>query len=139
MKSALGILPLRERQAQVLGLKPRTQLSPLLEKCCLRVSANESYQDAEEEIATLIGIKVSHSTLQRLVQRSEFELPTAKQKVTEMSLDGGKVRLRHQQQGQPSYWLEYKSARIAGIYYGAAFQDNPLLLDWVNSQPLCDP
>ncbi len=78
MKSTLGILAIRSRQAQVLGLKPRTQLSPLLEKCCLRVSANESYQDAEEEIAALSGIKVSHSTLQRLVQRSEFELPSAK-------------------------------------------------------------
>lgn len=138
MKSTLGVLAIRSRQAQVLGLKPRTQLSPLLEKCCLRVSANESYQDAEEEIAALSGIKVSHSTLQRLVQRSEFELPSAKQKVTEMSLDGGKVRLRHQQQGQPSYWLEYKSARVEGIYYGATFQDNLTLLDWVNSQPLCN-
>lgn len=87
----------------------------------------------------MMGVRVSHSTLQRLVQRTEFELPSAKQKVTEMSFDGGKVRLRNQQKGQPSYWLEYKSARLEDIYYGAAFQDNPLLLDWVNSQSLCDP
>ncbi len=93
MKSALGMLPIRERQAQVLGLKPRSQLSPLLEKCCLRVSANESYQSAEEDIAALMGVTVSHSTLQRLVQRTELELPTAKQKVSEVSVDGGKVRL----------------------------------------------
>lgn len=139
MKSAVGILPIREQQAKVLGLKSHSQLSPLLEKCCLRLSANESYQDAEAEIAAMMGIKVSHSTLQRLVQRSEFEFPTAKQKVTEVSLDGGKVRLRHQQQGQPSYWLEYKSARVESMYYGATFQDNLTLLDWVNSQPLCNP
>lgn len=139
MKSSLGILPIREQQAKVLGLKPHSQLSPMLEKCCLRVSANESYQDAQSEIAALMGVRVSHSTLQRLVQRTEFEFPQAKQKVSEVSFDGGKVRLRSEQKGQPSYWLEYKSARIAGIYYGAAFQDNPLLLDWVNSQPLCYP
>ena len=109
-------MPIREVQAQRLGLKPYNQLSPLLEKCCLRLSANESYQSAEEEITALTGVRVSHSTLQRLVQRTEFDLPDAKQKVTEVSFDGGKVRLRSEQKGQPSYWLEYKSARIAGIY-----------------------
>lgn len=132
-------MAIREVQAQRLGLKPYSQLSPLLEKCCLRLSANESYQSAESEITALMGVKVSHSTLQRLVQRTEFDLPDAKQKVNEVSFDGGKVRLRHEQKGQPSYWLEYKSARVAGIYYGAAFRDNPLLLDWVNTQYLCDP
>ena len=87
----------------------------------------------------MVGVKVSHSTLQRLVQRTEFELPDAKQKVAEVSFDGGKVRLRSEQKGQPSYWLEYKSARLQGIYYGAAFRNNPFLLDWVNSQSLCTP
>jgi len=36
---------------------------------------------------------VSHSTLQRLVHRQEFEEPTALQGVSEVSIDGGKVRL----------------------------------------------
>lgn len=105
----------------------------------MRLSANESYQSAADEIAAQVGVKVSHSTLQRLVQRTQFEFPDAKQKVSEVSFDGGKVRLRSEQKGQPSYWLEYKSARISGIYYGAAFRDNPLLLCWVNSQSLCNP
>jgi len=39
---------------------------------------------------------VSHSTLQRLVHRQEFEEPTALQGVSEVSIDGGKVRLRSQ-------------------------------------------
>jgi len=37
---------------------------------------------------------VSHSTLQRLVHRQEFEEPTALQGVSEVSIDGGKVRLK---------------------------------------------
>lgn len=103
------------------------------------MSASVAYQSAEEEIATLTGVSVSHSTLQRLVQRQEFDLPEAKQKVTEVSIDGGKVRLRSNAKGQPSYWREYKGVRIEGIYYGAFFQNNSLLLDWVGSQPLVNP
>ncbi len=41
------------------------------------------------------------------------------QSVNEMCLDGGKVRLRTQQQGQPCEWRDYKAARLSGIYYGA--------------------
>lgn len=36
VKSCLGVLNLKSKQAERLGLRPRTQLSPLLEKCCLR-------------------------------------------------------------------------------------------------------
>ena len=60
MKSCVGVLKLKAKQAQKLGLKPRSQLSPLLEKCCLRLSANESYQSAEVEIEALTGVKVGH-------------------------------------------------------------------------------
>jgi hypothetical protein len=58
------------------------------------LSANESYQKAESEIEALMGVKVNHSTFQRLVQRTEVEFPTARQKVSQLSVDGGKVRVR---------------------------------------------
>lgn len=47
-----------------------------------------------KKILKLTGIKVSHSTLQRLVHRQEFDQPEALQGVSEVSIDGGKVRLR---------------------------------------------
>jgi hypothetical protein len=50
-------------------------------ECALLISANESYQRAEEDLEELTGIKISHSTLQRLANRQEFELPTSKQGV----------------------------------------------------------
>ena len=50
VKSCVGVLNIRTKQAEKLGLKPRSQLSPLLEKCCQRLAANESYQSAEAEI-----------------------------------------------------------------------------------------
>ncbi len=119
---------------QRLGIAPRSHLSPLLEKCCLRVCANESYQNAEADIAALTGVEVGHSSLHRLVQRHDVGLADAKQSVGEVSLDGGKVRLRSETVGQPSYWRDYKAARLDGIYYGAVFQ-NPLgLSDWINAQ-----
>lgn len=134
----MGVLKLKAKQAQRLGLKPRSGLSPLLEKCCLRLSANESYQSASAEIEALTGVRVGHSTHQRLVQRQDLPLPEAKQAVSELSVDGGKVRLRGKL-GEGSHWRDYKAVRLQGLYYGACFQDNLTLTDWANSQPLSCP
>jgi len=104
----------------------------------LRLSANVSYQNAEIEIEALTGVKVGHSTQQKLVLSQDFQLPLAKQAVSEVSVDGGKVRLR----GKPlagCYWRDYKTVRLQGIYYGAFFDDNQSLVDYVNSQELVNP
>lgn len=89
LRSCVGIIPLTEKQAERLELPSRTRISPLLEKCCLRVTANESYQKSEAEIEALTGMKVGHTTLHRLVERTEFSPPDAKSAVTEVSVDGG--------------------------------------------------
>lgn len=138
IKSCVGVLPITDKQADRLGIEPRAHLSPVLEKCCSRLCANESYQNAEAELEAMTGIKVGHSTLHRLVQRQAFELPEAKQSLTEVSIDGGKVRLRSEK-GQESYWRVTCAVRLQGIYYGAFFQDNQSLIDWVNSQKLTTP
>lgn len=135
----MGKVTVTEKQAHILGLKPYSQLSPLVEKNCLLLSGNESFQNVEKDILALTGIKVSHSTLQRLVQRQEYEEPQALQGVSEVSIDGGKVRLRSGIKGVESYWRDYKAVRLQGIYYGAFFQDNLSLTDWVNSQRLLHP
>jgi hypothetical protein len=93
LKSILGSLSLTSEQAQRLQLKPHSQLSPMLERCCLRVSANVSYQHAALDVALFTGIKVSAKTQQRLVQRQMFDDPSVSEAVTEVSLDGGMVRL----------------------------------------------
>ena len=46
-------------------------------KCALLISANESYQRGEKDLENFTGIKVYHSTLQRLVKIQDFELPLA--------------------------------------------------------------
>jgi hypothetical protein len=109
--SIIGDLSIRERQGKHLGLKARSQWSPYLEKCCLLVSANESYQRAAEDIAILTGMTVSSSTQQRLVQRQDFTAPEVDCGVKEMSLDGGKVRLRTPL-GEPSAWRDYKAVNL---------------------------
>jgi len=134
----VGRVKVTEKQAQKLGLKPYSRLSPGMENNCLLLSANESFQNAQQDIETLCGVKVSHSTLQRLVHRQEWELPEALQGISEVSIDGGKVRLRTPQPGVPSEWRDYKAVRLQGIYYGGFFQDNLSLTDWVNSQRLLD-
>ncbi len=131
-------MPITEKQAQKLGLEPRSHLSPVLEKCSFRLCANESYQNAELELEALTGVKVGHSTLHRLVSTQDLPQPSALQAVSEVSLDGGKVRLRTPK-GQECEWRDYKAVRLGGIYYGAFFQDHQSLLDWVNSQRLVTP
>ena len=72
------------------------------------------------------------------MQRQEFSRPQAKQVVSEVSIDGGKVRLRGESE-KKSYWRDYKAVRLQGIYYSADFQDNLSLIDWINSQRLTTP
>ena len=53
----------------------------MMEKCALLISANESYERGEKDLENFTDLKVSHSTLQRLVKRQDFELPKSKQGV----------------------------------------------------------
>jgi len=55
----------------------------------------------------------------------------------ETCVDGKKVHLR-KEEGEGSYWLDYKAVRLHGSYYGAFFLDNQALINYVNSQPLSD-
>jgi hypothetical protein len=124
-----------EKQAQVLDVKAHTQWSPYLEKCCLLLSANESYECTAADIEVLTGMAVSHSTQQRMVHRQDFALPQAEQEIEEMSLDGGKARLRTPK-GQKSEWRDYKAIALHQSYVAAFFQENVSLVKWGNAQPL---
>lgn len=133
----MGHLPLTSEQAQALGLGTGKQISPYLELCCLRISANVSYADAQRDVAMLTGMAVSAKTQQRLVHGYAFPTPTVKTPMREVGVDGGKVRLRTPL-GEPSVWRDYKAIDTdSGVV--ANFQNNPCLIDWVNAQPLATP
>lgn len=127
-----------KQQAQRLSVKAYTRWSPYLERCCLLLSANESYARAAEDIAVLTGVQVSHGSQQRMVHRQTFELPQGEQSVEEMSIDGGKVRLRTEE-GQPCQWKDYKAVNLHGVCVSAFFQENASLVQWVNTQILSNP
>lgn len=99
------------------------------------LSANESYARADQDIEILTGVKVSHSTQQRLVHRHKFPLLQKNQSVEEVSLDGGKVRLRTPM-GQACVWKDYKAVALHQQMVAAFFCDNCSLVQWVNRQPL---
>lgn len=123
------------KQADKLGLKVRARLSPLLEKSCLLLSANVSYENTTRDLAQLTGISVSHSTQQRLVQRTQWQEAQALKSVEALSVDGGKVRLRTPK-GQESQWRDYKAVTLHEQVCGAWLQQNEALVSWVNRQPL---
>lgn len=126
-------------QAQRLEVKPGSQMSPLLEKCCLRVSANVSYADAAEDIELFTGMRVSAKTQQRLVQRQNFEVAVASEPVAEVSVDGGTVRLIVEP-GQQPLWKQYKAVHLAPMQVHAAWlEDNCALIESLNHQPLATP
>lgn len=135
VKSCLGELTITEKQAEKLAVKKSTRLSPLFEKCCLRLTANLSFQKASQEIEVQTGVKLGHTCLHRLVEKQEWSEPTEVSYVREASIDGGKVRVRGAR-GEGCHWLDYKAVRLHPSFYGAYFQDNQALIDYVNRQPL---
>lgn len=126
-----------QEQGAALGVETGKRISPYLELCCLRVSANVSYANAESDVALLTGMQVSSNTQQRLVQAYDFPLPTADEPIQEACVDGGKVRLRTPL-GEISVWRDYKAiATDQGVV--ANLHQNQPLIDWLNTQPLSTP
>ena len=78
-------------------------------------------------MSILTGIKVGHSTFHGKVNRRDLEMVEMKQGLSEIAIDGGKVRLRDEVKGNPSYWQDYKTERLQGLYFGAFFQSNKLI------------
>lgn len=125
-----------EKQARILKIKSHHRISPYLQECCLRVSANVSYKNAAQDVERYTGIKVSEKTQQRLVHRHQFPEHNCSQSVSEVSVDGGKVRLRTQERGEPCIWRDYKAVCLHPQARMAWFQENEILIEWVNHQPL---
>lgn len=83
-------------------------------------------------------MKVSRGTQQRLVQRQDFAQLQVSEIVEEISIDGGKARLRTPL-GQSCQWRDYKAVNLHGQGVEAFFQDNTGLVQWVKQQPLGNP
>lgn len=137
MKSTLGTLEITTKQAKKLKVLSHRQISPHLENCCLRLSATVSYEQAEQDLVYLTGIRIPAKTQQRIVHRQTFDLPDIEQPIEELSVDGGKVRVRTPL-GEECAWKDYKVvATDQGML--ANFQNNTQLTDWTNEQPLAQP
>lgn len=104
----------------------------------MRSSANVSYENAAADVEFFTGIRIAAKTQQRLVHRQEFSLPSLEKEVKELSVDGGKVRLRTAM-GEECAWKDYKVVRLHGQATVAWFQDNAALVEWVLAQPLASP
>lgn len=114
------------------------QVSPYFENCCLRLSANVSYQHAAEDLRYLTGIEVSKSAQQRLVHRQEFSQPEVSQAVEELSVDGGNIRVRTPK-GEPCRWRGYKAVCLhEREAIATSFGDATELITWVNRQPMAE-
>lgn len=134
LKSIIGKLPISEKQAHRLKIQPHQRISPYLTECCLRASANVSYENAAKDIAHYTGMKISGKTQQRLVHRYQFNDFECDSLVAEISLDGGKVRLRTETKGEACIWRDYKAVCIHPQSRMAWFQENEQLVEWVNHQ-----
>lgn len=100
----------------------------------MRLSANLSYAQAAKDLAYLTGIVVPAKSQQRLVHQQDFAMPRVDCPIQELSVDGGKIRLRTELH-QASEWRDYKAvATEQGII--ANFHNNAQMINWVNSQPL---
>ncbi|HHP7243940.1 MAG TPA: ISKra4 family transposase, partial [Elainellaceae cyanobacterium] len=127
-----------DQQAKQLGVTAYRQISPYLENCCLRVSANVSYAQAADDVKYLTGVYVAAKTQQRLVQRHSFAIAGVEESLKEVSVDGGKVRLRTVV-GEPCVWKDYKAVATDEGVVMASYQDNDALVEWVNQQSIAVP
>lgn len=117
-------------------MSSHSRISPYLTECCLRASANVSYENAAQDVERYTGMRVSAKTQQRLVHRHQFQEIACVEQVDEISLDGGKVRLRTTTKGESCIWRDYKALCIHPQARMAWFLENEALVDWVNHQPL---
>lgn len=100
--------------------------------------ANVSYQHAQEDVELFTGIKVAAKSQQRLVHQQTFDLPDVDVPVEELSVDGGKIRIRTPQ-GEPCIWKDFALQSVYMIQQKSAFfQDNAAVINWVNNQPLAE-
>ena len=98
--------------------------------------AKASYQQAETDIATLTGVRVSAKTQERMVKRAILPETSSHESITEMALDGGMVRVRTPK-GQPSEWRQYHAIRLNRNGIGMAWFKSPAcLLSWVTTLPI---
>jgi hypothetical protein len=97
-----------------------------------------SYAQAADDVAYFTGIDVSAKTQQRIVQRYAFEGASIAEELSEVSVDGGKIRLRTPL-GEPCIWKDYKSVATDTGVVMACYQDNEALIEWVNQYPFADP
>ena len=102
------------------------------------MSANVSYERCAQDLPLLTGMTVSRGTQQRLVHRQTFSLPQVDKEVEEISIDGGKVRLRTPK-GEICRWQDYKAVNLHEQFCEAFLQDNEQLIGWVNQQSLATP
>ena len=112
-------------------------MSPHLKNCCLRLSANVAYKHAAQDIKYLTGVTVPAKTQQRLVHYQDFSEPISTEDISELSADGGKVRLRVPQ-GENSEWKAYKVI-VSSAGMMASFNQNDIIVNWANKQPLAKP
>jgi hypothetical protein len=126
-----------QKQGKRLGLRSKTQISPGLEKGSLRLCAKNSYEQAEADVRVLMGIEIGHSSLHRLVQKVALPASQAEHKVSALSVDGGKIRLRSAAKGKgKGEWRDYKAVSLHDSVCEAFFQDAEGLQHWSEHQPL---
>jgi len=127
-------------QATRLGVAAGTQISPYLEACCLRASATVSYARAAKDIAVYTGVPVSAKTQQRLVQRQCWDdlAPEKPETISELSIDGGNVKLNSGAKDAPD-WRQYKAVRMNAQGESRAwFQDNSALIETVGARAMAE-
>jgi hypothetical protein len=105
----------------------------------LRASVNVSYDNAAKDIQKYTGMSISASTQKRIVQRYEFPEIKSGPERSEISVDGGKVRLRTEPKGETCIWKDYQAICINRGLKIAKLDENQSLIDWVNHQKLAAP
>lgn len=82
-----------------------------------------------------MGLQVGHSSLHRLMEKTDIPQGNGTRCAEAASIDGGKIRLRCEQTGRGE-WRDYKAVRLHHQGCAAFFQAPEALQQWSEAQPL---
>ena len=73
IKSIIGKLPITKKQAIRLNVSSHKRISPYLEQCCVRASANVSYENAARDIEYYTGMKNKAICVDKQARKAWFQ------------------------------------------------------------------
>ena len=133
ISSLIGNFKASRRELKKLKFEQKSSISPALEKACLILASNESFEYAEKDLESLTGIFIGKSTIYKIALKEETEEYEPEEEVHEICLDGGSMPMR------TGEFQQFKTSRVNKRWHFARFKEDDKLVNKLQSLNLGKP